>query len=207
MARRIDKDHFDKFHDYGIYIPTRTISIDSPPTDDGEETGVTYAMSNKFIKNFHILESLNASDPITVLLNTEGGDLWQGMAIYDTIRASKCHVIVKVIGLAESMGSIILQAGDERVLMPHSTVMFHFGMHSGFELNPEEAVNQAKHELEYGKRLDEILFERIKEKHDKDNKAFTKAKYWSLNFKGKYMMAQEAVDMGLADRIEQPPAG
>jgi len=205
MAKRIDKDHIDKFHDYGLYVPTRTVSLDCAyGGEEEDELGVNHYMATKFVKNFHILETIS-NEPITVLLNTDGGDLWQGMAIHDTIKCSKCHVTMKVTGCANSVGSIILQAAGERVLKPFSSVMFHLGAPGPWGSNPYEAAMAANFELKYGKRLDEILYERIKTKFASVDKVFGWAKYNEMNFKGKCLMAQEAIDFGLADRIEEYP--
>jgi ATP-dependent Clp protease, protease subunit len=199
---RHNLDHVTYFHTYGLHIPTRTIYLDTSTDSEGDADGVNYVMSTRFIKNFHILSNMG-KDNITVILNTCGGSIFEGMAIYDTIRSSdKIHVTIKVLCQASSMGSIILQAGDEIVLAPHSTVFFHLGTPDATGNNIYEVMNSAKHELEFGSKIDNILYERIKEKHDKDNKAFTKAKFNDINFKGKFMGAEEAVEMGLADRIE-----
>lgn len=200
MARH-NNDHLENAHEHGIYVPSRTIFMESSQDEEGGEDGVNYAMAMKFVKNLHILEKLS-QDPITIIMNTTGGDVWQGMAIYDAIRAAKSHVTIKVVGNACSMGSIILQAADDRVLMPHAHVMFHLGTPEPTGNNIHELINAAQYELEFGNRLDKLLFDRIKEKYDRDLKAFTKQRFQDMNFKGKYLHAEEAVEMGLADRIE-----
>ena len=200
MARP-NKDHLETLHEYNLHIPTRTIFLGSSISDKGEEEGVNYFMAQRFFKNLHLLEILN-KDPIVVIMNTLGGDLWQGMAIYDAIKACQSHVSIKVKGNAQSMGSIILQSADERILAPHSHVMFHLGTSEARGNNIYEVINSAKYELDFGVKIDKIIFDRIKEKHDKDNKAFTKNKFNELNFKGKFMTPEETIDMGLADRIE-----
>jgi len=200
MAKHTN-DHTDNIHEYGLYIPSRTIFMDSSLNDEGEEDGVNYLMAMRFLKNLHILQKLN-QEPITVVMNTTGGDVWQGMAIFDAIKASSNHITIRVVGNACSMGSIILQAADDRVLMSHAHVMFHLGTPGPTGNNIHELMNAAKYELEFGNKIDQILFDRIKDKHDKDNRAFTKQRFQDMNFKGKYLHAEEAVEMGLADRIE-----
>lgn len=200
MARHTN-DHTENVHEFGLYLPSRTIFMESSLSDDGDEQGVNYLMTMRFLKNLHILERMN-QDPITVILNTTGGDLWQGMAIYDAIRAAKSnHITIKVLGNAASMGSIILQAADDRVLAPHAHVMFHLGTPEPSGNNIHELLNSAQYELQFGNKIDQILFDRIKEKHDKDNRAFTKQRFQDMNFKGKYLHAEQAVEMGLADRV------
>lgn len=200
MARP-SKDHVELLHDYGIHIPTRTLVLEGAVDDDGEETGVTYTMAMKFLKNMHLLEA-GSKDPITVIMNTGGGDVGQGMAIYDRIAESECYITIIVYGYAQSMGSIILQAADARVLAPSAQIMFHLGEGEPATGNPYEILSAAQWDVAVSERVDEILYDRIKAKHDADNKAFTKNKYKDLNFKGKYMSATEAVELGLADRVE-----
>jgi ATP-dependent protease ClpP protease subunit len=191
----------EDFHRFNVFPPTRTIKLESETSDDGEEMGVSHSMSNYFLKNIAILESMN-HDPITVILNTYGGDIFQGIAIYDAIKASPCHVTIKVYGSAMSMGSIILQAGDERVMMPNASLMFHDGS-SGSGGNSYESKNMAEFNRIAGQRFDTILFDRINEKRDKDNKArMARKTFDDMCLRSKWMFAEETVDMGLADRIE-----
>lgn len=196
-------DHVSCFHDTGLYIPTRTIKLESALNDeDGEEHGVGYSMSSKFLKNLAILESLG-QDPINVILSTGGGDVWEGLAIYDAIRRAKSPISIKVYGKAMSMGSIILQAGDERVLSPHSMVVCHSGLTSGITANPYESKNFVEFDFKVGALADKILLDRINEKREAMNQApMAKHTFESMLLKGKYMTAQEAVDLGLADRID-----
>lgn len=200
MARH-NNDHVDNIHEYGLYIPSRTIFLESSVNDEGEEGGVNYLMAMRFLKNLHVLERLS-QDPVTVIMNTTGGCIWQGMAVYDAIRSAKSHVTIRVLGNACSMGSIILQAADERILAPHSHVMFHLGTPEPTGNNIHELLNAAQYELEFGNKLDKLIFDRIHEKYEKENRAFTKQRFQDMNFKGKYLHAEEAVEMGLADRIE-----
>lgn len=202
MARP-SKDHVELLHDYGIHIPTRTLTLETSVDDDGEENGVNYTMAMKFLKNMHLLEA-GSKDPIIIIMNTGGGDVAHGMAIFDRIRQSKCHITMIVYGYAQSMGSIILQAADERVLAPNARIMFHLGEGDTITGNPHEVLSHAQHEVATGEKVDEILFDRIKAKHDAENKAFTKNKYKEMNFKGKYMTADEAVELGLADKVDHP---
>ena len=189
------------YHRFHVFPQKRIIDLATDISEEGEEMGVGFSMSYSFIKNLNILEALS-DDPITVYLNTEGGDCYQGMAIYDSIKASKCHVSVIVRGACMSMGSVVLQAGHERILSPNSAIMFHSGQSYGAG-NPHEATNMAAFGEAYSKRLDNILFSRIQEKRAKDNQApMSKKTFDLLNLKSKWMFAEEAVDLGLADRIE-----
>jgi ATP-dependent Clp protease protease subunit len=75
--------------------------------------------SERAVKALLWLES-EGDDPIHVYLNSEGGDWYEGFAIYDAIRGCKSAVTITATGYCMSMASIILQAGDERLLTPNA---------------------------------------------------------------------------------------
>jgi ATP-dependent protease ClpP protease subunit len=197
------KDHLELFHDYGIYIPTRTIYLDTAYDENNDPVGVNHYMATRFIKNFRHLLHLGR-DQINILLNTSGGSVEQGMAIYDEIVSAKnCNVVIKVIGEAQSMGSLILQAGDERVLSPSSIIMFHAGTGGAGAHNPHEVLNSAEFDKKYMDRMYKIWFAKINEKREKKGHAsMSWGAFEKMNLKGKYLTAEEAVEIGLADRIE-----
>jgi len=195
-------DAIEIYHRFSIFPQARIINLTSELSEDGEEMGVGHSMSDPFLKNLAILESIS-KDPITVIHNTEGGDEAQGMAIYDAIKASKCHITIKVIGTCMSMGTIILQAADDRVLTPNAAIMAHDGQSGSVISNHYEAANSAKFFEMYGKRCDDILYARVNEKRIKDNNALmSRRSFNDMILKGKYIFAEEAVELGLADRIE-----
>lgn len=201
---KTQKDHIELLHDYGIHVQTRTIWLESSYGEGGEEEGVNYVMTMCFLKNLHLLESAGTGE-ITIILNTLGGSIENGMALYDSIKAAKSHITIKVYGNAMSMGSAILQAADHRVLMPHAQVMFHQGSADAGGNNTYEVVHAAKAEIALGDKINDILWKRIKAKHEADGKHISRNKFDEMNWKGKFMDAETAVAMGLADEIEQPP--
>jgi ATP-dependent protease ClpP protease subunit len=162
---------------------------------------VCYGMAMRFLKNLRLLEDVS-SEQITVILNTAGGDVYQGLAIYDAIKLSPCPIVIEVHGLAMSMGAIILQAADSRRLMPSAAVMFHCGHDSGPMSNPYELANYVL----FGKKMDAIadrvIYDSINEKRSKDGMAnLSPHKFKAMLLDGVYLTAKEAVDMGLADEI------
>ena len=194
-------DAIEIYHRFSIFPQARIINLTSDISEDGEEMGVGHSMSDPFLKNLAILESIS-KDPITVIHNTEGGDTFQGIAIYDAIKASKCHITIKVMGTCMSMGTIILQAADERVLAPNAAVMFHDGT-SFAGGNSHECANSAEFYKQHSKMCDDILFARILEKRAKDNHApMSRKTFDNLVLKGTYIFAKQAVELGLADRID-----
>ena len=196
MSHKFTRDDLEKFHDYEIFVPTRTIYLGSQKTDDdcsGGESGTDALMAEKFIKNMHFLEQVSG-EPITVVMNNLGGLWWHGMAIYDTIKNSRCHVILQARGCAMSMGSIIMQAADERVLTPETTVMVHDG-YEGFFGTPKSFEAWARESQRCRKRMYEIYAER----------SGRPVSFWEKKCGSDFILtAAQAVEMGLADRVEGP---
>lgn len=120
----------DKWFDLSVDLSTRTLYIGSAGyTSDDYETGVDHVMAEYLIKGIHSLESENKK-LITIIMNNPGGDWHHGMAIYDAIKYSPCPTAIRVYGHAMSMGSIILQAANQRILMPSARFMMHYGTDS-----------------------------------------------------------------------------
>lgn len=127
MANLI-RENIDRWFDNNLDVDNRTIYMGSISADwDGNESGVDNLMAEYFIKAMHVLQAKSSDKEILIIMNNPGGDWYHGMAIYDAIKTSTCPCTIKVYGYAMSMGSIILQAGDVRILMPNSRFMIHFG--------------------------------------------------------------------------------
>jgi ATP-dependent Clp protease protease subunit len=197
---RHSKDTTELFHDYGIHVPTRTIILDTGVMgEEDEDDSVGVGMAMRFIKNFHILRCISPTQPITVLMNTVGGNEDQGMVIYDLIKSFEGEVTIEVVGSAMSMGCIILQAADHRIVHKHSRVMFHTGFMSPMMSIPDETLAAAMADHAYGKVLDKIIFDRIVEKQPK----LTMKKYSEICTRSKYLVGAEAVEYGLADLVKE----
>ncbi|MBS0633287.1 MAG: ATP-dependent Clp protease proteolytic subunit [Verrucomicrobia bacterium] len=141
---------------------------------------------------------LEATDPgkeITFYLNSPGGSITSGMAVYDTMKLITSPITVIVTGMAASMGSILLSAAPKgrRLLYPHSRVLIHQPLISGRMIGPASDINIQAQEMEKLRaELNQILadasgqpLERINRDTDRDF----------------YLNAQEAIAYGLADRI------
>lgn len=197
MSRKFSKDDIDRLHDYGIHIPTRTLYMGSEFSEpDGSESGTESKMAEKLIKNLHILDA-QSSDEITIIMNNLGGSVIHGMAIFDAIKKCRSHVTIRVYGHVMSMGSIILQAADKRILSPHSIMMVHHGWE-----NVEGHVKSVRNWTDFGKKYDMILnkiyLDRIREK----NKDFTIKKLDKMLDFDTILLPSEAVQLGLADEVE-----
>jgi ATP-dependent Clp protease, protease subunit len=193
---RINKESIDRFYDYDIHIETRTIYIGSVEADiEKGESGVDSRMSERAIKALHLLDQKN--EPITIIMSNPGGDWYYGMAIYDAIKACESHVTIKVMGLAMSMGAVILQAADERLMAPNAKFMLHYGYMGMTENHSKIFKRWADESEKINENMELIFLENIKEKHP--NFTLQQVKEL-LNFDTIYN-AQETVDIGLADGI------
>jgi ATP-dependent Clp protease protease subunit len=194
---KMNRDDSDRFHDYSLYIPTRTIYIGSESYDvEGNESGTDGLMAERAIKNLLILEHIN-QNPITVYLNNLGGDWQHGMAIHDQIKNAKSHVTIIANGYAMSMGGVILQAGDERVMTKHAKFMMHYGTMGLGSTHSKIFERWAKENERINHEMEAILLERIKQVHPE----FTIKKLQKLLDYDTILSAAEAVTYGLADKV------
>jgi len=107
-----NRDPVEIFHEFGVYIPSRFIYFGSEfYGEDGSETGVDFESTKKLIKNLHILETLS-KEPITIIMNSPGGEWLHGIAVYDYIKSIESKVIIRCSGFCMSMATVILQAAD-----------------------------------------------------------------------------------------------
>lgn len=137
------------------------------------------------------LDSINDQEPISLYINSPGGSVSAGLGIYDTMRLVKSQVNTICIGMAASMGSILLSAGHERFILPHSRVMIH---------QPSGGVRgQASDILIEAKEIEKCRTELAQILADNSHQELTKV---MLDMDRDYWMnAQEAVEYGLVDKI------
>lgn len=141
---------------------------------------------------------LEATDPgkdITFYINSPGGSITAGMAIYDTMKLITSPITVVVTGMAASMGSILLCGASKgrRLLYPHSRVLIHQPLISGRMVGPATDINiQAKEMEKLRLELNQILATSSGQSLDRINKDTDR------DF---YMNAKEAIEYGLADKI------
>ncbi len=139
---------------------------------------------------------LEAQDPdkeISFYINSPGGSVTAGMAIYDTMQFIKCDVSTICIGMAASMGAFLLSSGTKgkRLALPHSEIMIHQPL-GGARGQATDIQIQAEQILRVKRTLNEILaantgkpLEVIERDTDRDN----------------YMTAEQALEYGLVDKI------
>ncbi len=145
-----------------------------------------------------LLELDSISDEqITLILNTEGGDVDSSFAIYDCIKSLESPVVIVATGLCASGGLIVLSAADYRVCTPNCLFFYHQPIISGFEILSKNQM----------KSLDD-LYKYYQEKMDILLKKRTKIskKIWDEKFEGTtsfYFSALDAIQFGFIDYIEQ----
>lgn len=192
------KDDIDRWFDYS-YLPSKRLiyvgSHDAEMLSGEGESGTDCQMVEFFVKSI-VHCCLVSNKPIIIHMNNLGGDWCCGMAMYDAIRASSAHVYGICWGVAMSMGSIIIQACDSRIVAPHCTFMIHDGCE---ELNgPCKSVEAwAKHATKMRKRMYEIYLSRMKLSRPR----MTISKIESLCAHDTIYTAEEAVSQGLADWV------
>ncbi|MBS9783925.1 ATP-dependent Clp protease proteolytic subunit [Candidatus Gracilibacteria bacterium] len=150
-------------------------------------------VANTVVAQLLFLEKMDPKKPITMYVNSPGGHVTAGLAIYDTMQYIKPDVITICVGLAASMGSIILAGGakGKRYALKHSEVMIHQPL-GGMEGQAVDIKIAADHIMKTGDTLYKILadhtgqdLETIRKDCDRDN----------------YMTSKEAVKYGLIDKV------
>lgn len=172
---------------YDIYsrlLKDRIIILGSPVND---------TVASSIMAQLLFLESEDPEKDINFYINSPGGVVSAGLAIYDTIQHIKCDVATTCMGMAASMGAVLLTAGTagKRSCLPHSRVMIHQplggtrGQASDIEIEAKEII-RVKRELSQiladhsGKSIEQVM-------EDSD--------------RNKWMTAQEAKDYGLVDNV------
>ena len=186
-----------------IYLGGHTGYIDSD--QENGEPGVEWAMTNRFIKNLRVLvRQDNEHLPIFIHLNTCGGDWHQGMAIYDAIKACQEHVTIINYSQARSMSSLILLAGDFRVMHKHSQFMFHWGSSNG-EVHGEQIVNEHNEYVASRKQMLRIYIDNARDgayfQGYSEKRILATLKRCMERRVEVYLTAEEAVQWGFADHI------
>lgn len=200
---KLNRDDIDKFHDYNLYVPQRTIYMGSEHVSEGDdfsESGCEAFMAERIIKNLLILDA-QSGDPITIIMNNIGGDEYHCFAIYDAIKACRSHVTIKVFGHAMSAGSIILQAADTRIMAPTSRQMIHYGTW-GIHDHAKTSIKWAVEGEKINGWMEQMYLEKIREKQT----AHSLERLKKMLDHDTFLTAQESVDLGLADEVLKNPA-
>ncbi|OAI10517.1 ATP-dependent Clp protease proteolytic subunit [Methylomonas koyamae] len=150
-------------------------------------------MANLVVAQLLFLESENPDKDIHLYINSPGGSVTAGMAIYDTMQFIKPDVSTMCIGQAASMGALLLAGGasGKRYCLPHSRVMIHQPL-GGFQGQASDIDIHAREILQIRDRLNKVLahhtgqsLQKIEQDTDRDN----------------FLSAEQAVDYGLIDKV------
>ncbi|MBW4061548.1 ATP-dependent Clp protease proteolytic subunit [Candidatus Saccharibacteria bacterium] len=158
-------------------------------------TGVDDTVANLIVAQLLFLESEDKDADIKLYINSPGGSVYAGLAILDTMNLVKPDVSTICIGMAASMGAVLLGAGakGKRYSLPHSRIMIHQGS-AGFEGTPSDIEITAREVLKARGTLDQLLADATGKPldiihHDTDRD------YW--------MSADESKKYGLIDHVVQ----
>jgi ATP-dependent Clp protease protease subunit len=152
------------------------------------------AMANAIVAYMLYLDSDDQTKPISLYINSPGGSVTAGMAIYDTMQHIKSEVVTICVGLAASMGAFLLAAGakGKRFALPHSRIMIHQPLGGVGRRQATDIEIEAKQILRVRNELNELMayhsgksVEQIQKDTDRDY----------------FMSAQEAMEYGLIDRV------
>lgn len=177
---------------YDIYsrlLKDRIVMLQSPVTDD---------VASSIISQLFFLEMENPDQDIHVYINSPGGSVTAGLAIYDIMQFVKCDVRTYCLGQAASMGSLLLAAGTagKRYILPNSRVMIHQPLIAGGGLSGQvtDMEIHVKEMIYLKKKLTDIYvthtgkpYEDLEKAMDRDN----------------FLSPEKAKEMGLVDEIVQ----
>lgn len=151
------------------------------------------ALANTVVAQLLYLEAKDSDKDINIYINSPGGSVSAGLAIYDTMNFIKCDVSTICIGLAASMGAFLLSGGTKgkRYSLPNGEIMIHQPL-GGAQGQASDIEIQAKHILQIKEKLNSIIakntgkpLEQVEKDTDRDN----------------YLTAEDALEYGLIDKI------
>ena len=172
------------FDIYSRLLNERIIFLGMPVDDQ---------IANLIVAQLLHLESEDPDKDISIYINSPGGVVYAGLAIYDTMQFVKPDIQTICVGMAMSMGAVILAGGAEgkRMALPHSKILIHQGS-AGFHGQPTDIEIQAREVISLKRLMEEIMsrhtgqdIEKVAKDMDRDY----------------YMTAQEANEYGIIDAV------
>ncbi|GBF82646.1 ATP-dependent Clp protease proteolytic subunit [Aphanothece sacrum] len=155
---------------------------------------VTDSLANRIVAFLLYLDSEDPGKPIYLYINSPGGSVTAGMAIYDTMQYIKSDVITICVGLAASMGAFLLASGTQgkRLALPHARIMIHQPMGGTGRRQATDIEIEANEILRIRQQLNELMAQRTGQTLEKIAKD-TDRDY--------YLSAEEAQQYGLIDKV------
>ena len=150
-------------------------------------------IANLVVAQLLHLESQDPDKDISIYINSPGGSVYSGLAIYDTMQFVKPDVSTICVGIAMSMGALLLAGGapGKRMARPNAKILIH-QVSSGFEGQATDIEIHAKEIIDVRQRLDHILAEHTGQEYDKV-RGDTERDY--------FMSAEEAAEYGIIDKV------
>jgi ATP-dependent Clp protease, protease subunit len=173
------------FDIYSRLLNERIIFLGTPVTED---------IANLIVAQLIHLESEDPDKDISMYINSPGGSVYAGLAIYDTMQYIKPDVQTICVGIAMSMGALLLSGGEsgKRLATPNSKILIHQVSSTGIGGQAADIEIHAREIIDTRKRLDEIIAKHTGQDYEKVSKD-TDRDY--------FMSAEEAVEYGLIDRV------
>lgn len=171
-------------------LQTRTIIISQQ---------VNSELTQKVLGQILLLEQEDPEAPVTVFINSPGGEMFSGYAIFDTLRFISCPITTIVTGFAASMGSILSLAADKgrRFAMPQAKILIHQPLLMGYQGRAADCEIQAREILKTREHLINLYCEYTGRDYDEIKQAIDRDNWFT---------AEEALDFGLLDRVIQSRA-
>jgi ATP-dependent Clp protease, protease subunit len=172
------------FDIYSRLLNERIVFVGTPIDDQ---------IANLIVAQLLHLESEDPDKDISLYINSPGGIVYAGLAIYDTMQFIKPEIQTTCLGMAMSMGSILLAAGakGKRFALPNSKIMIHQGS-AGFQGTPSDIEIQAREILNLKRRMESIIVEHTGQDEEKVRSDMDR---------DYYMSAEEAMEYGVIDKV------
>ncbi len=155
---------------------------------------VNSELAAKVLNQLVVLEQEDPDAGVTMFINSPGGEIYSGFAIFDTLRFISCPVTTIVTGFAASMGSLLSLAADpgRRFAMPQAKIMIHQPLLMGYQGRATDCEIQAREILKMRDHIINIYSEHTGRDYDEIKKAIDRDNWFT---------ATEALDFGLLDRV------
>jgi ATP-dependent Clp protease protease subunit len=173
---------------YSMLLKERIVFLGTPIFDQ---------VANSIIAQLLHLEREDPERDISLYINSPGGEVHAGLAIYDAMNLNRCDVATYCVGLSASMATVLLSSGTpgKRYAMPHSTIHMHQAM-GGVQGQAADIEIEAREAIRINDKIRHILAQNTGQSPERIKTDFDR------NF---YMDAQQAVEYGMVDEILSPP--
>jgi ATP-dependent Clp protease protease subunit len=174
------------FDIYSRLLNERIIFLGTPIDDQ---------IANLLIAQLIHLESEDPDKDISIYINSPGGSVYAGLAVYDTMQYVKPDIQTVCVGMAMSMGAVLLAGGTpgKRMALPNSKILIH-QVSSGFQGQATDIEIQAREVINIKRRLEEILAEHTNQEQEKVSRDMER---------DYFMTAEEAKEYGIIDVVQE----